>query len=64
MYCIVIRDFNGKYYRETSETAPDNSDICYWENYYSVQVNKPNGTYYDNTCMQNAVVTNVYEIAD
>lgn len=58
IYCVVIRDYNGIYYREVEKTKPDLYTISYYERHYSAYVHD------GHLDKQEAVVVNVYEVAE
>jgi len=64
MWCIVIRDANGEHYREMEDEKPSNSNLSYWENRHKTYRIDPKAHYYDNSYSVDAVVVNVFEIAD
>ena len=60
MYCIVIRDYEGNYYRVTEEDCPTEKGLKYWEYWFKVwkggDLPPHEATTYP------AVVVNVFEI--
>ncbi len=56
IYCVVILDCNGIYYREVEKTKPDLYTISYYERHYSAYLHN------DHLNKQEAIVVNVYEV--
>ena len=64
MWCIIVRDVNREHHREIEEDKPDNSMLNYWESHHKVYRIDPKAPYYDNSYSIDAVVVNVFEVAD
>tara|TARA_R110000744_G_C19371770_1_gene563233 strand:- start:74146 stop:74349 length:204 start_codon:yes stop_codon:yes gene_type:complete len=66
MWCIVIRDVDGDYFREVVDDFPDEAELNYWERHHQCTASKPHGTYYDMTVQATvqAVVVNVFKISE
>lgn len=62
MWCIIIRQYDGEYIRETVEDDPELSDLQYWEDYYSMSVTDNSRPYYDNLVSHKACVVNVFQL--
>lgn len=64
VWCIVIRQHDGTYIRETQDDFPELGEIHYWEKFYKIGVTNPSRPYYDNVEYHDAVVVNVFKVGD
>lgn len=64
LWCIVIRQHDGTYIRETQNNCPDEDDLRSYERNNKIWIKDDRRPYYDNTVEYDAVVVNVFKVGD
>lgn len=64
MWCIVIRQHDGTYIRETQSQMPDEDDLRTYEKNNKMWIKDERRPYYDDLVEYEAVVTNVFKILE
>lgn len=64
LWCIVIRQHDGTYIRETQNNFPDEDDLRQYERNNKIWIKDDRRPYYDNTVEYEAVVVNVFKVGD